>query len=105
MSSINRVTLIGTLGADPELRYTTAGKPVANFNIATSEAWNDDSGQRQERTEWHRIVVWGKSAEACGQYLAKGRSVCVEGRLQTRDWEDLSCLGWNATPKGSMIWS
>jgi len=88
MSSINRVTLIGNLGADPELRYTTAGKPVANFNIATSEAWNDESGQRQERTEWHRIVVWGKSAEACAGYLSKGRTVSVEGRMQTREWTD-----------------
>ena len=86
--SVNKVILIGRLGADPEVRYTPAGMPVANFRIATSENWNDKQGQRQERTEWHRIVVWGKLAELCGQYLAKGRQIYVEGRIQTRQWED-----------------
>lgn len=86
--SVNKVILIGHLGADPEIRYTPSGQPVANFRLATSESWNDKSGQRQERTEWHRIVVWGKLAELCGEYLAKGRQVYVEGRLQTRQWDD-----------------
>lgn len=86
--SLNKAILIGRLGADPEVRYTSNGNPVANFRMATSETWNDKQGQRQERTEWHRIVAWGKLGELCGQYLAKGRLVCVEGRLQTRQWED-----------------
>jgi single-strand DNA-binding protein len=86
--SVNKVILIGRLGADPEVRYTPSGMPVANFRIATSENWNDKQGQKQERTEWHRIVVWGKLAELCGQYLSKGRQVYLEGRLQTRQWDD-----------------
>ncbi len=85
---VNKVILIGNLGADPELRYTPSGQPVANFRIATSESWVDKQGQKQERTEWHRIVAWGKLAELCGEYLAKGRQVFVEGKLQTRQWED-----------------
>jgi single-strand DNA-binding protein len=88
MASVNKVILIGNLGRDPELRYTQGGQAVANFTIATSERFTDRSGDPQERTEWHRIVVWGKTAENCAQYLAKGRSVYVEGRLQTREWED-----------------
>ena len=89
MSGINKVILIGHLGADPEVRYTAGGQGVANFNIATGDNWTDkNSGQKQERTEWHRIVAWGKLAELCGQYLNKGRQVYVEGRLQTRSWED-----------------
>ena len=88
MSSLNRVTLIGHLGVDPELRYTATGTAVVNFRIATSESWRDIDGKRQDRTEWHRIVVWGKPAEACGEFLRKGRCVCVEGRLQTRTWTD-----------------
>ena len=86
--SVNKVILIGRLGADPEVRYTPGGQPVANFRIATSESWNDKQGQRQERTEWHRIVAWGKLGELCGEYLSKGRQVYVEGRLQTRQWDD-----------------
>ncbi len=86
--SVNKVILIGRLGADPEVRYTPSGMPVANFRIATSENWNDKQGQKQERTEWHRIVVWGKLAELCGQYLSTGRQVFIEGRLQTRQWDD-----------------
>ena len=86
--SVNKVILIGRLGRDPEVRYTPSGMPVANFSVATSENWNDKQGQKQERTEWHRIVVWGKLAELCGQYLAKGRQVYLEGRLQTRQWDD-----------------
>ncbi len=85
---VNKVILIGNLGADPELRYTPSGQPVANFRIATSESWVDKQGQKQERTEWHRIVAWGKLAELCGEYLAKGRQVFIEGKLQTRQWED-----------------
>jgi single-strand DNA-binding protein len=90
MASVNKVILIGNLGADPELRYTNSGTAVANFRIATNEVWNDKNGERQERTEWHQIVVWGKQGENCGKYLRKGRPVYVEGRLQTRSWEDQS---------------
>ncbi len=87
--SVNKVLLIGHLGSNPEIRHTGGGAAVANFSIATSESWNDkNTGQRQERTEWHRIVVWGKLAELCNQYLAKGRQCYVEGRLQTRQWDD-----------------
>lgn len=88
MAGVNKVILVGNLGQDPEVRYSASGSPVANFSIATSESWNDKNGQRQERTEWHRIVAWGKLAELCGEYLAKGRQVYVEGKLQTRNWED-----------------
>lgn len=87
-SGINKVILIGRLGSDPEVRYTTGGGAVANFNMATNESWTDKSGQKQERTEWHRIVVWGKLGELCAQYLAKGRQAFIEGRLQTREWTD-----------------
>lgn len=88
MASVNKVFLVGNLGADPEVRFTAGGTAVANFRIATTEVWNDKSGERQERTEWHRIVVWGKQAEHCGEFLRKGRSVHIEGRIQTREWED-----------------
>src|SRR5438067_12314741 len=84
--SVNKVILIGNLGRDPEVRYTPSGQAVANFTVATNEAWTDKAGQKQERTEWHRVFVWGKSAENCGEYLSKGRQVFVEGRLQTREW-------------------
>ncbi|MCA2979902.1 MAG: single-stranded DNA-binding protein [Myxococcaceae bacterium] len=85
---VNKVILVGNLGKDPEVRFTPSGAAVANFNIATNESWTDKSGQKQERTEWHRIVVWGKLAELCGEYLKKGRQCYVEGRLQTREWTD-----------------
>ena len=86
---INKVILIGNLGKDPEVRFTPGGQAVANFNIATSESWNDKTTQQKvEKTEWHRIVVWGKLAELCGEYLKKGRQCYVEGRLQTREWTD-----------------
>ncbi len=89
MASVNKVILIGNLGRDPELRYTPGGQPVANFSIATSESWNKKDGSgREERTEWHRIVAWGRTAELCAQYLSKGRTVYIEGRLQTREWEN-----------------
>ena len=84
--SVNKVILIGNLGRDPEVRYTPSGQAVANFTVATNEAWTDKAGQKQERTEWHRVVVWGKAAENCGEYLSKGRQVFIEGRLQTREW-------------------
>ena len=86
--SVNKVILIGNLGKDPEVRFTETGSAVANFSIATSEQWNDRDGKRQERTEWHNIVVWGKQAETCGQYLAKGRQVYVEGSIRTRSYDD-----------------
>ncbi|MGH0028646.1 MAG: single-stranded DNA-binding protein [Myxococcota bacterium] len=88
MASVNKVILVGNLGRDPELRYTQSGQAVANFTLATTERFSNRDGDRQERTEWHRIVAWGRTAELCAQYLAKGRSVYIEGRLQTREWED-----------------
>jgi single-strand DNA-binding protein len=88
MAGVNKAILIGNLGRDPELKYTQNGQPVANFTLATSENWTDKSGEKVERTEWHRVVAWGKTGELCAQYLAKGRSVYVEGRIQTREWED-----------------
>jgi single-strand DNA-binding protein len=87
-SGVNKVILVGNLGKDPEVRYTPGGAAVANFTIATNENWTDKQGQKQERTEWHRIVVWGKAAELCGEYLSKGRQVYIEGRLQTREWNN-----------------
>jgi single-strand DNA-binding protein len=86
--TLNKVMLIGRLGQDPELRYTPSGKSVANFSLATNMVWKDQDGNNQEKTEWHRIVVWGKQAENVGQYLKKGAQVYVEGRLQTRSWQD-----------------
>ncbi len=87
-ASVNKVILIGNLGSDPQVRFTPSGQAVANFNIATNESWKGKDGQDQEKTEWHKIVVWGKLAELCGEYLGKGRTVYVEGRLQTREWND-----------------
>ena len=86
--SVNKVIILGRLGHDPELKYTPGGMAVCNFTLATSESWADKAGQKQERTEWHRIVVWGKLAELCNQYLTKGRQAYVEGALQTRSWDD-----------------
>ncbi len=88
MGSVNKVILIGNLGRDPEVRYAQSGTPIANFSIATNETWNNRDGQREERTEWHRIVAFGKLAEICQQYLKRGKQVYIEGRLQTRTWED-----------------
>jgi single-strand DNA-binding protein len=88
MGSVNKVILVGNLGRDAELRYTPGGAPVATLNVATTEVWNDKSGQRQERTEWHRVVLWGRQAETLAEYLVKGRQIYVEGRLQTRQWDD-----------------
>ncbi len=84
MASVNKVILLGNLGRDPETRYTTGGDAVTNLNIATSEQWKDKGGEKQERTEWHRVVLFGRQAEVAGEYLKKGRSVYIEGRLQTR---------------------
>lgn len=89
MASVNKVILVGNLGKDPEVRYTQGGSAVANFTMATTEQWKDaGSGERKERTEWHRVVVWGRQAEIAGEYLRKGRQVYVEGGLQTREWTD-----------------
>ncbi len=86
--SINKVILIGRLGKDPEMRFTPSGKAVTNFTMATNEVWMDQGGEKQERTEWHRIVTWGKLAENCAKLLGKGKQVYVEGRIQTRSWDD-----------------
>lgn len=88
MGSVNKVILVGNLGRDPEVRYAQSGTAVANFSVATNEVWNSREGKREERTEWHRVVVFGKLADICGQYLTKGKQVYIEGRLQTRNWED-----------------
>ncbi len=84
---VNRVILVGNLGADPEMRYTADGTAIARFNVATGESFVDKQGNRQERTEWHRIVAWRKLAEICGQYLSKGKLVYIEGKIRTRSWE------------------
>jgi len=87
--SVNKVILIGNLGADPEIKYTNAGGQIANLRVATTESWKDkNSGETQEKTEWHRVSVFGKLAEICGKYLAKGAKVYLEGRIQTRKWTD-----------------
>ncbi len=88
--SVNKVILLGRLGQDPEIRYTQNGSSVCQFSLATSENWKDRNGEKQEKTEWHRVVVWGKIGELCNQYLSKGRQVYLEGKLQTRQWEDKS---------------
>ncbi len=86
--AINKVILIGNLGQNPEIRHSPSGQAICNMNIATNEAWTDKNGQKQEKTEWHRIVVFGKLAELCSQYLSKGRQAYIEGKLQTRSWQD-----------------
>lgn len=88
MGSVNKTILVGNLGRDAELRYTPGGAAVATLNLATQEVWNDKSGQRQEKTEWHRVILWGKPAEALAEYLTKGKQIYIEGRLQTRQWDD-----------------
>ena len=85
---VNKAMLIGRLGKDPEVRYTTDGTMVTNFNLATDEQWKDKNGEKVQKTEWHRIVTFGKLAEICGNYLVKGKLIFVEGRIQTRSWED-----------------
>ena len=89
MASVNKVILVGNLGRDPEVRYTSSGTAVANVTLATTDQWSDQaSGERKERTEWHRLVIWGKQAEVAGEYLRKGKQIFVEGSLQTREWTD-----------------
>jgi single-strand DNA-binding protein len=88
MASVNKVILVGNLGAEPEVRYTPSGKAVASFNLATREQWTGKDGEKGEKTEWHRIVAWARLGEICGEYLHKGSQVYIEGRLQTRTWED-----------------
>jgi len=86
--NVNKCTIVGRLGADPELRYTPSGTAVANFRVATNESWKNKEGKSQTRVEWHRIVVWGRQAETSAEYLKKGSEVFIEGRLQTREWVD-----------------
>ena len=88
MASVNKVILVGNLGKDPEVRFTPSGRAVAKFPLATTDSWMDQESGRQERTEWHNIVVWGKQAENCGQYLAKGRQVYIEGAIRSRSYDD-----------------
>jgi single-strand DNA-binding protein len=88
MASVNKVILIGNLGQDPELRYLQSGQAVCEFSVATNEKWTDKEGEKQERTEWHSITAWGKTAENCAQYISKGSAVYIEGKLQTDKWED-----------------
>lgn len=88
MGSVNKVILVGNLGRDPELRHTPSGAAVASFTLATNEVWTNKDGQREVKTEWHRIVAFGKLAEICSQYLTKGKQIYLEGKLQTRSWED-----------------
>ena len=88
MAGLNKAMIIGNLGQDPEMRYTQGGQPVTNFSVATSRRWTGRDGEPREETDWHRIVAWGKLAETCNEYLSKGRTVYIEGRIQTRQYED-----------------
>jgi single-strand DNA-binding protein len=88
MASVNKVILVGNLGSDPEIRYTPSGSAVANFSLATKDQWTGKDGQKEEKTEWHKIVAWGRLGEICGEYLKKGSQVFIEGRIQTKSWED-----------------
>ena len=88
MRGVNKVTIIGNVGSDPEMKYTASGTAVANFSVATNESWTGKDGQKQEHTEWHKVVAWARLAEICGQYLSKGSPVYLEGSLRTRQWED-----------------
>src|ERR1700674_599358 len=104
MGSVNKVILVGNLGRDAELRYTPGGAAVATLNMATTEVWNDKAGQRQEKTEWSRVVLWGKPAEALNEYLVKGKQIYVEGRLQTRQWDDKDGnTGYTTETRGNTI--
>ena len=91
MSTVNKVILVGNLGADPEPKKVPSGTSVVNLRVATTQRWTDKNGQKQEATEWHRVVVWGKQAEVVGEYLTKGRQVYIEGRIQSREWQDQHC--------------
>src|SRR5260370_38667685 len=97
MGSVNKVILVGNLGRDAELRYTPGGAAVATINMATTEVWNDKAGQRQEKTEWHRVVLWGKSAESLSEYLTKGKQVSVDGRLPPPRWDAKDATSRTAT--------
>lgn len=88
MASLNKAMLIGYVGADPDVRHTSNGTAVANFNLATTDKWTDKEGKKQSQTEWHRIVAWGRLAEICGEYVSKGTQVYIEGRIRTNEWED-----------------
>jgi single-strand DNA-binding protein len=88
MASVNKVILVGNLGKDPEVRFTPSGRAVAKFSLATTDSWTDQESAKQERTEWHNIVVWGKQAELCGQYLSKGRQAYIEGAIRSRSYDD-----------------
>jgi single-strand DNA-binding protein len=88
MAAVNKAILVGNLGKDPEVRFTPSGRAVAKFPLATTDTWTDQESGRQERTEWHNVVVWGKQAESCGQYLAKGRQVYIEGSIRSRSYDD-----------------
>ena len=88
MAGVNKVILLGRLGKDPEVRYTNSGTAITSFSMATSTAFTNNAGQKEEKTEWHKIVAFGRLGEICGEYLAKGKQVYIEGRIQTRDWED-----------------
>ena len=103
MASLNKVMIIGNLGADPECRYTASGNAVTNFNVAVNESWTDQQGERKERTEWFTVVTWNKTAENCAKYLAKGSSVFVEGRLQTRSWESDGQKHWKTEVVGDRV--
>lgn len=104
MASINKVILIGNLGADPEVRYTPNGTAVANFSLATTEVRTNKDGEKEQKTEWHRVVAWGKQGEICGEYLSKGKQVYVEGSLQTRSWEDRDGLKrWTTEIRASRV--
>ena len=92
MASVNKVILVGNLGADPEMRYLPSGEAVANIRIATTDTWKDKDGNKQEATEWHRVSFFGRQAEVCGQYLKKGSQIYVEGSIRTRKWQDKDCL-------------
>lgn len=95
MAGVNKVILIGNLGRDPEMKYTNSGTPVCRLSLATTRAWTNKNGERQEETEWHRVTVWGKQAEHCNNYLAKGRSCYVEGRLKTSSYEQDGVKKWS----------
>jgi len=101
--SVNKAILVGNLGRDAELRYTQGGTAVATLNLATTERFNDKNGQRQEKTEWHRVVLWGKTAESLAEYLTKGKQIYVEGRIQTREWEKDGVKRYSTEIRGDRI--
>ena len=104
MGSVNKVILVGNLGRDAELRYTPGGAPVATLNLATTEVWNDKGGQRQEKTEWHRVILWGKTAESLSEYLVKGKQIYVEGRLQTASGTTRTATSGTRRKLEAIVW-